>query len=317
MYVDCDGHPDLPGIARRQCGVVTREQLAACGVTTAHVKNQIAARRWAPWARRTVVLHNASPTRTQLMWIAVLDPECRCALASHTALELHGFRGFAEEAQRLHIVVPRGGKCAELRGVQVHESRRFFAPDITRRGWLPSTAPARSTIDAAAWQPWPRFAVTMMAAAVQQRLCTVEQLDQALARVGQVRHKAYMRLALGDIAGGAQALGEIDFAALCRRFGLQAPDRQRLRRDARGRRRYLDCEWELDDGTIVVLEIDGSHHHHVEHWEADMKRERQVVISRRWVLRASSAEVRLDAANVVADLVAMGVPRTLGRLVSH
>ena len=317
MYVDCHLQPGLACPAERQCGVLTREQLSNCGVTAALLKNQIAARRWTPWARRTVLLQNGPPTRRQLMWIAVLDREGPCALASHTALELHGFEGFAEEARRIHLVVPRGAKCASLAGVQVHESRRFDALDITKAGALPRTNPTRSAVDAAAWQPWPRFAVTMLAAVVQQRLCTVEQLDQALARVGRVRHKAYMRLAVRDIAGGAQALSEIDFAAVCRRFGLQQPDRQRVRRDPRGRRRYLDSEWVLDDGTIVVLEIDGSHHLEVEHWEADMRRERQVVISRRWVLRTSSAEVRLDPAAVVADLIAMGVPRVSGRPVSR
>ena len=58
-----------------------------------------------------------------------------------------------------------------------------------------------SVIDAAAWQPWPRFAVTMLAAAVQQRLVTVDQLDEGLRIVGRVRHKQWMRLALRDIAG--------------------------------------------------------------------------------------------------------------------
>ena len=118
-----------------------------------------------------------------------------------------------------------------------------------------------------------------------------------------------MRIALRDIAGGAQALSEIDMAALCRRHHLRPPDRQVVRRDASGRRRYLDCEWVLDDGTIVVLEIDGSHHLDVQHWEEDIKRERRVVISRRIVLRATSAEMRLQSTEVVADLRAIGVPQ--------
>ncbi|MBA3232639.1 MAG: DUF559 domain-containing protein [Propionibacteriales bacterium] len=117
-----------------------------------------------------------------------------------------------------------------------------------------------------------------------------------------------MRLAIADIAGGAEALGEIDVATLCRRFGLRLPDRQVRRLDPSGRVRYLDCEWVLDDGSIVVLEVDGSHHHEVEHWEADMKRERKVVISRRWVLRTSNDEVRHEPAEVARDLIAMGVP---------
>jgi hypothetical protein len=242
------------------------------------------------------------------MWIALLDAGFPSALSSHSALEIFGFKSFATEAELVHIVVPRGAKVADLPGVQLHESRRFKGGDICVRQGFPCTAPARSTVDAAAWQPWPRFAMTMLAAAVQQRICSVKQLDDALAVAGRVKHKQYMRLALKDIAGGAESLGEIDMASLCRRFKLRPPDRQRIRRDPTGRRRYLDCEWELANGTVIVLEIDGSHHHLVEHWEADMKRERKIVISRRWVLRATSAEVHLEPGTVFADLRAMGIP---------
>jgi hypothetical protein len=44
-----------------------------------------------------------------------------------------------------------------------------------------------------------------------------------------------------------------------------------------------------------------------------MKRERAVVITRRWVLRATVFEIRLEAASVFSDLRAMGVP-TLAEL---
>jgi very-short-patch-repair endonuclease len=65
---------------------------------------------------------------------------------------------------------------------------------------------------------------------------------------------------------------------------------------------------DLPNGEVVVLEIDGGHHLEVTHWEADMKRERAVVITRRWVLRATVFEIRLEAASVFSDLRAMGVP---------
>ena len=117
-------------------------------------------------------------------------------------------------------------------------------------------------------------------------------------------------LALPDIAGGAQSLGELDLATLCRRHSdLVPPIHQVIRRDAVGRRRYLDAEWDLPNGEIVVLEVDGSHHLDVANWQADMKRERSVVvISRRRVLRATAFEVRLEAAAIAADLRALGVP---------
>lgn len=149
----------------------------------------------------------------------------------------------------------------------------------------------------------------MMAIVVQQRLVSVPRLRSALEQAGAVRHKAYMRSVLSDIHSGAESLGEIDVAKACRRAGLQPPHRQSLRRDPAGRARYLDCEWTLADGSVVVLEVDGSHHMSAEHWEADMRRERKLVLTRRLVLRVTATELRLDPRDVIADLVAAGVPR--------
>ncbi|MGH3502898.1 MAG: hypothetical protein ACRDQA_18695 [Nocardioidaceae bacterium] len=309
MYAATTSAPALATLAEAQCGVIRRDQMRSVGISHSFAAAQVRAQRWSEWGRNVVLLHNSTPSRRQLMWIVALDAGSPCALGSHTALELAGFRSFASEAAWVHLVVPRGAKCSTFPGVVVHESRRLKPEHLVTTDGPPRIETATAALDSAAWQPWPRFACAQLAAVVQQRLCTAADLDVALSRVGRVRHKRYMRLTLRDIAGGAEALGEIDMASLCRRFHLRQPDRQSIRQDASGRRRYLDCEWELDDGTIVVLEIDGAHHLEVQHWESDMKRERKVVISRRWVLRATNSEVRLEPGAVVADLVAMGVPR--------
>jgi hypothetical protein len=138
-----------------------------------------------------------------------------------------------------------------------------------------------SVIDAAAWQPWSRFAIALLAAVVQQPLCTTDELDHAMQYVGRVRHKAHLREAIRDIRGGSQALSEIDLIRVCRRFGIQEPDRQVTRFDSHGRLRYLDAEWEL---------------------------------------RATAIEMRVEPALVVADLCAIGVPRVVsvgGRQSNH
>ena len=245
------------------------------------------------------------------MWVAVLDPQGPTALAGLSALEVAGFRFFGREAELIHVVVRRGARYHRFPGVTIHESRRFDPLDVQRRDWLPCLPPARSALDAAAWQPFPRYACAVLAAAVQQRLCTAAELAAALQTVGRIRHKQHLRLAVDDIAGGAEALSELDVADLCRRHCLAVPGRQSVRRDPAGRRRYLDCEWDLPDGRVVVLEVDGSHHVEVEHWEADMKRERAIVVSRRTVLRCTANEARNEQAALARDLRAAGVPSQL------
>jgi hypothetical protein len=67
-------------------------------------------------------MQNSGPTRRQLMLIAVLDAGYPAALASHTSLELAGFDSFANEAEKIHLIIPHGARCHPFSGVQVHES---------------------------------------------------------------------------------------------------------------------------------------------------------------------------------------------------
>lgn len=104
-----------------------------------------------------------------------------------------------------------------------------------------------------------------------------------------------IRQTVADIAGGAEALSEIDFVRLCRRHGLPAPHLQQRRADASGRTRWLDAYWR-EWGLHV--EIDGAHHMDVRHWAADMRRQNDVWTSGdrvlrfpAWLIRARPTEV--------------------------
>jgi hypothetical protein len=298
----------LETLLRSQAGVATIPQLVAAGTTAHRVRAHVDAHRWQRYGDRCVLTHNSTPSRVQWMWIAVLDNRGPAALAGFSALEVRGFRYFGDEPAQIHVVVPRGATYHRFPGVRVHESRRFRDTDIVTAAGLPRLPAARSALDAGAWQPHPRYACGVLASVVQQRICTPLDLAEALRTVGRVRHKQAMRLAVHDIAGGAEALSEIDVAGLCRRFSLVPPDRQVVRLDREGRRRYLDCEWHLPDGRVLVLEIDGAHHMRAEHWESDLRRERGIVTTGRRVLRCTANEARHDQAALAADLVAIGVP---------
>lgn len=111
-----------------------------------------------------------------------------------------------------------------------------------------------------------------------------------------------MRATLGDVAGGAQALSEIDFARLCRRAGLPEPLRQRVRLDARGRRRYLDVEWRLPSGRRVVAEIDGVGHLEVTRWYDDLLRAAEIVAPGEQLIRFPATAARVEPDRAVAVL---------------
>ena len=206
------------------------------------------------------------------------------------------------------MLIDRGAKVTTHPMITVHESRRVKPEYHVEVAGLPCTDIARSTIDAAVWQPWPRFACAQVAAVVQQRLCSAEDLDRAMRYVGRVRHKAHLREAIRDIRGGSQALSEIDLIRLCRRFGLQEPDRQIKRSDRHGRPRYLDAEWKLpavgalsSKSTVPTISTSRT-------GRPTCAVSGAVVIGGAQVLRATSVEVRIEPAQIAADLIAIGVP---------
>jgi len=112
-----------------------------------------------------------------------------------------------------------------------------------------------------------------------------------------------MSAAVHDIGQGAQALSEIDLGRLCRRYGLPAPERQVIRPDPRGRRRYLDAEWRrARDGRRVVAEVDGALHLIARRWWDDQLRQNEVVIAGALVLRFPSVVLRCEEATAADQL---------------
>lgn len=97
-------------------------------------------------------------------------------------------------------------------------------------------------------------------------------------------------------------MSEIDFTLLCRRFGLPEPERQAVRIDGSGRRRYLDAQWRRADGRLVVVEVDGAVHLAVSRWWADQLRQNELSLAEAIVLRFPSVVVREEPAIVAAQI---------------
>jgi hypothetical protein len=106
--------------------------------------------------------------------------------------------------------------------------------------------------------PTDRGAAAGRCRGVQQGLARVGDLRLVTDRLETVRRHKLIIDVLGHIAGGAQAISELDFLRLVvRPFGLAEPSRQAARRDRQGRRRWIDAAW---DDRKVAVEIDGAHH---------------------------------------------------------
>ncbi len=291
----------LARLAARQAMALTRGQLHGLGVHPRHLDGHFKAGRWREPVEGVVVLHCGPPPPATARWVAVLAAGRDAALCSWTALALHGLAGW--DRTSVHVVVPRGRHVPQMSWVTVHESRRHHPADVQQHDGIPVHGIERAAVDAAAWTRSPRTATGVLAAVVQQGLTRPERLLIALDDAGRVRHRRRLQLALADISGGAQALSEIDFARLCRAAGLPEPVRQRVRRDTSGRRRYLDVEWRLPSGRVLVLEIDGVGHLQVERWYDDLLRQAELVIDGpHQVIRLPASAVRLEPQRVLRIL---------------
>jgi hypothetical protein len=296
--------PDfLASVAAAQSGVVSRRQLEQAGVGEPQIRVAAANRRWRMIGRNVVVLHNGPLTERQQRWVAVLLPNKPAALAGLSALASSGLEGFPPE--KVHVLVEHDTHTRVPAWIKLHESRRFGPDDIVGSTAPPRTSNARAAIDAAAWSPWPRRACAILCAAVQQRLTTADRLLAELERAGSVRHVAIMRAVLGDISAGGHTLAEIDLGPLAVRAGLRPPNRQALRPEPNGRIRYLDAEFDLPDGLVLAVEVDGAVHLQPESWWNDAKRQNEVVIGGRPMLRFPSLTIRLQPAEVIDQLARM------------
>jgi hypothetical protein len=289
-------------LAEQQCDVVSRAQLNALGINRHLVRSNVEGGRWQLSGGMVVVLHSGPLTRRQREWAAVLGAGRDAALAGRTALAVAGLRGWDDEA--VHILTPRGRTPPPSPGLRVisHQTRSPADGQLDVVGLLPRTRVERSAIDAAIWSPRPRTACGLVAAVVQQRLTTAPRLIQVLAQTGRVRHRVVLRLALTDIAGGAQALTEIDFAKLCRDFDLGIVRHQAVRLDGQGKRRYLDAEIESPSGVLVWCEVDGAIHLQPTSYWDDMSRSNELVIAGVEQLHFPSIAFHLDRARVADQI---------------
>jgi hypothetical protein len=249
---------------------------------------------------RAIVLHNGLLTRPEQRQAALINCGPRAVLTAFTATEELGLQSWEREV--VHVLVPGGTHVRRPPGLPL---RLHYTADwnelehyATRR--LHRAAPA--LIVAASTLARPRPACGVLAAGVQQRLVTAEQLHSALRRRPRVRHRRALTLAIDDIAGGAQALSEIDFARLCHRHGVPAPARQTVRTDSDGRRRYVDAEWVSRSGRRLVAEVDGALHLAARRWWDDQIRQNEIVLSGGLVLRFPTAVVRHEEGVVAKQL---------------
>jgi very-short-patch-repair endonuclease len=277
-------------------------------LTYSEIRWRISSGRWQRPCKGVVVTQSGPLTDRQALRVALLRAGPAAALAGLTAARLDGFTLFADRSPTkdgpVHVILPSGTprRPAPMRiNVITHYARTLTSEDVHPTRQPRRTRIARSLVDAAAWMPTDRGAMAVLAAGVQQRLVRVEDLSQVVERIETLRRRGLMNGVLGDIAGGAQALSELDFTRqVVRRYRLPEPSRQVARRDHHGRRRWIDVLW---DEWRVAAEIDGAQHEDpLQRWD-DMDRDNGLITDGYRTLRFPAWLVRQDPASVAREVL--------------
>lgn len=278
-----------------QEGVVTRGQVLR-HLSLDRLRHLVESGRWQVPHLGIYVDHSGPVTERQRRWIAVLT--CRGHLAGITALTMFGLHGFDQGP--LHILIPARRRDHDPpANVVVHRTASLPVMQRTEVDDLPCTSAARAAVDAAQWAETDARAAAVVAASVQQRLVGPEEVAAILGGMPRARRRGFVLALVADLAGGATSLPEAEFLRLCRQARFPEPKVQVSRRDARGRRRYLDAYF---DGYSVHVEIDGGQHRDVAAWWADMQRQNDLWISGDRVLRFPSWIVRTRPQDVATQV---------------
>jgi hypothetical protein len=258
------------------------------------VRTEVAAGRWVVAGRHTVVIGSSAPCGDGRWWHAVWESGCGAILDGASALVATGLTGYDPEV--IDVSVPFGVHPRQVQGVRARARRRM--PDQAPAG-VPRARPEWATIRAAQLAGTDRAAALVLCLAVQQGLVSTPRLLSTWQSLDRSPRRRVLDHLIRDVCDGAHSLGELDFAGLCRRYGLPRPSRQVVHALASGRA-YLDVVWE-DVGLVV--EIDGGQHSRALHPVEDSLRQNDVTLGRQLVVRVPVLGLRLLPDAFMAQVV--------------
>lgn len=290
-------HRKAVAAAEEYDGALSRPLLLDIGFDRRVVARMVAGARWKLHGRQTVAMHAHPLTLRARSWRALWEVQREgAAIDGVSSLLLGGLTGF--DSVVIDVSVPWPVKAPMVPGVRTHRVCRV--PDELVLSGIPRVATPLATLRAANWAASDRQAALVLALPVQQRLVLGSHLYAALGHDRVRGRRALVRQLVRDIVHGAQSLGELDFARLCRRRGLPEPDRQVVVSTDKGNI-YLDVRW---SSIGLVVEINGAGHVQGLAVTRDNLRQNGVTLSEDMVLTFDLLALRLMPDEVLDQVVA-------------
>jgi very-short-patch-repair endonuclease/predicted transcriptional regulator of viral defense system len=252
--------------AARQWGVVSLDELRACGLTERAVSRRVGAGRLHPLYRGVYAVGHTN-LRLEGHLLAAVKACGPAAVVSHySAAALYGLVKWDDRYPE--VTAPR---AAAHRGIRAHRSA-LQREDLWARKGIPATTPARTLVDLSSLLPYDPLRRAAREAQAQ-KLVTIAEIVKALDRAGRKRGTA--NLARIIATGPAPTRSELEDAVLdlILAGGLQSPQvNQPI--TIQGQRVTPDFRWPTQR---LVLEADGARwHDHKLASEDD--RERQAIL---------------------------------------
>ena len=296
MHVD---NGTLTWLLHSQRGVLTRAQVLSCGITANAIEHRI--RSNGPWQRLLPGVYlttTGQPTLEQRATAALVYAGPDAVITGPAALANYEIRG--PKFRRVDVLIPHERERQSRGFVAIHRTRRM--PTTVAVDLALQFAPAeRAVADTVRQLDGVAEARAVVAAAIQQRRCTIEQLAAEL-RAGPIRGSARLRSVLAEVIDGIRSAPEGDLRDLIRASGLPQPlfNATLL---LNGKFLARPDAWWPDYG--VAVEVDSREWHLLpEHWEQTMARHRRMSAAGINVLHVSPRQLRDQSAGLLGEIEA-------------
>ena len=253
---------EIGRIARRQHGVVTREQLLSAGVSKEEIRRRMQKGALLREHRGVYRVGHRAPSLEARYLAAVLACGEGALLSGRAAGHLFGLLKGTAPAPEVTAPTER-----RIKGVKTRRARCGEANDATRWRGIPVTTVPRTLVDLSSVLSFEDLARACHEAGVRHGT-TPGQVDAVLRRRPKSPGAKKLRRVLhGDTHVTLSAL-ERRFLERLREAGLPTPI---TNRPVGGRR--VDCRW---PGHGLTVELDSYRYHRSRHaWELDRRRERE------------------------------------------
>lgn len=290
----------LADLLRPGASVATHAELRGAGVPRSTIMSRI--QRSGPWQRvlpGVVAGHRGVLTRHERRLGALKYAGPGSALTGLDALEVHGVRFQLKRSDRVHVLIPHTSQKTSHGFALVTRTRRAVGNQV-RKG-LHVVPPARAAVDACRWLEDVDDVRELVAAVVQQRCCTSNQVADEV-QLAQRQRTALAREVLAAVAAGIRSAAEGKLREGFDRYGVPQPSWNVEVRDEHGQLIVvLDAYWEDLDAELEINSV--AWHLSPDRFKRTTQRQRTVVLSGRSTISVLPSEIEDDLEGICREVL--------------